>query len=98
MPTAIRFYRDVLGFEVTDRSKALSENPDDVNWAMLKLNGATLMLNTAYDRERRGSAIRYESQAQKFLGDFRQGPRAFKFHRFRHVRGGHYRSGTTAVV
>ncbi len=53
MPTSIQFYRDVLGFEVTQRSKALSDNPDDVNWAMLRLNDAILMLNTAYEPESR---------------------------------------------
>ena len=51
MPTAIRFYRDVLGFRVTGSSPALSEDPDHVNWAMLELNDATVMLNTAYDPE-----------------------------------------------
>ena len=51
MPTAIRFYRDVLGFTVTGTSPALSDNPDHVNWCMLDLNGATIMLNTAYDPE-----------------------------------------------
>jgi glyoxylase I family protein len=49
MPAAIRFYRDKLGFTVTGSSKAMSEDPDDVNWVMLELGGATLMLNTAYD-------------------------------------------------
>ena len=49
MPTSIRFYRDLLGFELVQTSKTLSEQPDDVNWAMLRLNGATLMLNTAYE-------------------------------------------------
>jgi glyoxylase I family protein len=51
MPTAIRFYRDVLGFAVTAQSKCLSDHPDDVNWAMLELGAATIMLNTAYDPE-----------------------------------------------
>ena len=51
MPAAIRFYRDVLGFRVTGTSPALSDNPDHVNWSMLDLNGATIMLNTAYDPE-----------------------------------------------
>ena len=51
MPTAIRFYRDVLGFEVTARSAPMSSDPDDVNWAMLQLNDAVVMLNTAYDPE-----------------------------------------------
>jgi glyoxylase I family protein len=49
MPTAIRFYRDVLGFEV----HATSEPGDDCNWSWLKLNGAELMLNTAYERDQR---------------------------------------------
>src|SRR5579859_3297427 len=51
MRAAIRFYRDVLGFTVTGSSPALSADPDHVNWCMLDLNGATLMLNTAYDPE-----------------------------------------------
>ncbi len=51
MPAAIRFYRDVLGFTVTGTSPALSDNPDHVNWSMLELNGAAIMLNTAYDPE-----------------------------------------------
>ena len=51
MPVSIRFYHDVLGFAVTMRSPALSENPDHVNWCLLELSGAQLMLNTAYDPE-----------------------------------------------
>jgi glyoxylase I family protein len=53
MPTSIRFYRDLLGFEVTGTSPALSSNKDDVNWASLRKNGASLMLNTAYEPESR---------------------------------------------
>jgi glyoxylase I family protein len=49
MPRSIRFYRDVLGFAVTGRSKAKSDDPDDVDWCMLELGPATVMLNTAYD-------------------------------------------------
>jgi glyoxylase I family protein len=51
MPTAIRFYRDKLGFTITGNSKAKSSDPDDVDWVMLELGGATVMLNTAYDPE-----------------------------------------------
>ena len=47
MPRSIRFYRDVLGFTVTQRSKSKSADPDDVGWAMLQLSNATIMLNTA---------------------------------------------------
>jgi glyoxylase I family protein len=53
MPTAIRFYRDLLGFEVVGASPKLSDNADDVNWSMLRLNGVTIMLNTAYEPEDR---------------------------------------------
>jgi glyoxylase I family protein len=52
MPTAIHFYRDVLGFKVS----ATSEPGDNCNWALLKLNGAELMLNTAYEADRRPAA------------------------------------------
>jgi uncharacterized glyoxalase superfamily protein PhnB len=51
MPAAIRFYRDVLGFTVTGTSPPLSDNADHVNWSMLELDGAEVMLNTAYDPE-----------------------------------------------
>jgi glyoxylase I family protein len=49
MRKSIRFYRDVLGFAVTGRSKPMTDDPDDVNWCMLELGGACVMLNTAYD-------------------------------------------------
>ena len=52
MPTAIHFYRDVLGFKVS----ATSEPGDNCNWALLKLNGAELMLNTAYESDHRPAA------------------------------------------
>ena len=52
MPTAIRFYRDVLGFKV----HSTSEPGDDCNFALLKLNGAELMLNTAYEADQRPPA------------------------------------------
>lgn len=55
MLTSIRFYRDILGFSVVNTSPALSANPDDVDWAMLRLNDTTLMLNTAYEAEHRPS-------------------------------------------
>lgn len=52
MPTAIRFYRDVLGFQVWGRS----EPGDNCNWAGLRLNGADVMLNTAYEADQRPAA------------------------------------------
>ena len=53
MPTAVRFYRDVLGFELVTSSKPLSDDPIDFHWGMLRLNGVTVMLNTAYDEGER---------------------------------------------
>jgi glyoxylase I family protein len=52
MPTALHFYRDVLGFEVIGRS----EPGDNCNWAWLKLHGAEVMLNTAYEADERPAA------------------------------------------
>jgi glyoxylase I family protein len=52
MPTSIRFYRDVLGFTVW----STSQPGDDCNWAGLRLNGAEVMLNTAYEADLRPAA------------------------------------------
>ena len=49
MPTAIHFYRDVLGFKVS----GTSQPGDDCSWALLRLNGVELMLNTAYEADQR---------------------------------------------
>jgi glyoxylase I family protein len=49
MPRSLRFYRDVLGFTVTGKSDPKSDDPDDVNWVMMQLCDACVMLNTAYD-------------------------------------------------
>jgi len=54
MPTAIRFYRDTLGFEVAEQSQP--ESGDDCDWALLRLNGIELMLNTAYEKQERPPA------------------------------------------
>ena len=52
MPTSIHFYRDLLGFEV-----AMSSKPgDDCDWALLRLCGVELMLNTEYERDKRPAA------------------------------------------
>ncbi len=49
MPTAIRFYRDLLGFQVT----ATSHPGDDCDWAGLSFKSVEIMLNTAYERDQR---------------------------------------------
>ena len=45
MPASLAFYRDVLGFEVVQSA--------GVDWAMLRLGGAGLMLNTRYEAHER---------------------------------------------
>ena len=50
MPTSIRFYRDVLGFEVIQTS---DREGDRFDWGLLRLNDAEVMLNTAYEEEDR---------------------------------------------
>ena len=47
MPAAVRFYRDMLGFEVSQRSG----EGDDVDWMLLENGPIQLMLNTAYEKE-----------------------------------------------
>lgn len=47
MPASLRFYRDVLGFEVASTSPELG--PDKYHWVLLRLSGIELMLNTAYE-------------------------------------------------
>jgi len=54
MPTSLRFYRDLLGFEVVDNSQPRSA--DDFDWVWLKRNEAELMLNTAYEFDSRPTA------------------------------------------
>ena len=49
MPKAIAFYRDVLGFEIVS-----SDGPgSECDWALLRLNGTEIMLNTLYERDER---------------------------------------------
>jgi glyoxylase I family protein len=52
MPTALHFYRDILGFTVFGRSGP----SDNCDWVGLKLNGAEVMLNTAYEADQRPPA------------------------------------------
>ena len=52
MPTSLRFYRDVLGFEVLSTSPGLGE--DRYHWVSLRSGEAELMLNTAYEFDQEG--------------------------------------------
>jgi glyoxylase I family protein len=57
MPTSIAFYRDVLGFEVVSSANSGPPSQDDhFGWALLRLNGVELMLNTAYEDDARPPA------------------------------------------
>lgn len=49
MPASIRFYCEQIGFKLVQQSWP----GDDYDWAMLALNDATIMLNTAYDKGER---------------------------------------------
>jgi Uncharacterized protein conserved in bacteria len=55
MPEAVQFYCDVLGFVIETRSPpyASSNGVELFHWCMLKSGGARLMLNTAYEADRR---------------------------------------------
>lgn len=46
MPAALKFYCDILGFQMVSTSPGRQ-------WVMLNLNGVVVMLNTAYDEGER---------------------------------------------
>ncbi len=50
MPTSVRCYRDLLGFEVVQTSP---REGDQFDWGFLRLGDANVMLNTAYEQEYR---------------------------------------------
>ncbi len=52
MPTSVRFYRDVLGFDVVNQSQP----GDNFGWCLLRFRGVEVMLNTAYDDDQRPPA------------------------------------------
>jgi uncharacterized glyoxalase superfamily protein PhnB len=49
MPASVRFYRDLLGFEIVSTSPVLGK--DRFHWVQLRLGKAELMLNTAYESD-----------------------------------------------
>jgi glyoxylase I family protein len=51
MPSSLRFYRDVLGFQVVEASPERS--PGDSDWVWLRRDGIELMLNTAFEFDQR---------------------------------------------
>ena len=50
MPTSVRFYRDVLGFEIVQTTP---REGDQFDWGLLRPNDTELMLNTAYEQDDR---------------------------------------------
>lgn len=46
MPTSVRFYRDILGFEIVETSP---RDDDQFDWGLLRLKDTHVMLNTAYE-------------------------------------------------
>jgi glyoxylase I family protein len=50
MPESVRFYRDMIGFEIVNTSP---REGDQFDWGLLRLNEANLMLNTAYEPDDR---------------------------------------------
>ena len=51
MPRSLWFYRDVLGFEIISMNDGAEG--DDADWVHLRIPGAELMLNTAYEGDKR---------------------------------------------
>lgn len=57
MPTSVKFYRDVLGFERVGNSPIVHRpQADYLHWCMLRRGNTTIMLNTAYDEGERPPA------------------------------------------
>jgi glyoxylase I family protein len=57
MPKSVTFYREVLGFELAGNSPIVkSPEGEYFHWAMLRRNGVSVMLNTAYDEGERPPA------------------------------------------
>lgn len=50
MAPSVRFYTEVIGFEVISTSAPQGEHFD---WVLLRRNGIELMLNTAYEQDQR---------------------------------------------
>jgi catechol 2,3-dioxygenase-like lactoylglutathione lyase family enzyme len=48
MPTSVKFYRDILGFELVSASPNLGAE-HKFHWCLLRLGGGEVMLNTAYE-------------------------------------------------
>jgi glyoxylase I family protein len=71
MPTSVKFYRDVLGFELVGNSPILhSPQGDYFHWCMLRRGSNNIMLNTAYDEGERPPApdtVRFAAHSDTVL-------------------------------
>jgi catechol 2,3-dioxygenase-like lactoylglutathione lyase family enzyme len=63
MPASVRFYRDILGFELASTSPSLGA-PDQHHWCLLRLGNCELMLNTAYEFDHERPAAPDPSRVQ----------------------------------
>jgi catechol 2,3-dioxygenase-like lactoylglutathione lyase family enzyme len=55
MPDSVRFYRELLGFAISERSEtyAVEDGVELFHWALLRRGEMEIMLNTAYDEGER---------------------------------------------
>jgi glyoxylase I family protein len=55
MPTTVRFYSDLLGFEIVAQSPtyAVEDGEELFHWCTLRAGRACIMLNTEYDQDER---------------------------------------------
>jgi catechol 2,3-dioxygenase-like lactoylglutathione lyase family enzyme len=58
MHASLGFYRDVLGFQVTQRAP----DTEDCEWCLLCRNGMEIMLNTQYERDDRPDRQRHRTR------------------------------------
>jgi glyoxylase I family protein len=53
MLESLRFYQEHLGFEIARQAPLFAEPYPHINWVMLRRGNAELMLNTAFEADRR---------------------------------------------
>jgi catechol 2,3-dioxygenase-like lactoylglutathione lyase family enzyme len=65
MPLSVRFYCEVLGFEISSRSPtyAVENGVERFHWVLLRRGDTELMLNTAYDEGERPASPALERVA-----------------------------------
>ena len=61
MPTSIRFYRDILGFELKQAAETPAKE-DNYSWVLLNLNGIDLMMEPKFPEKLRPSFYTMEDK------------------------------------